>query len=196
MDLTNAYLHADIQDRVFIYIPQGFPGAGEVTRLDKATYGTKQGARRFYDHTIKIFTQIGFTQCFSTEPCLCRYLGQEQDAAFLILYVDDALISGSKKLVQQIETKLKTHFDCNFAPPKDFLGLDVHHDENSNIRLSMKTYTSKVKDIFNIPDTNPIHTPGRTDRKITRGENVLVVDNTYRSKIGSLSNVGKNGNSL
>jgi hypothetical protein len=51
MDLTNAYLHASIQDRVYIYIPQGFPGAGEVALLVKAAYGTKQGARRFYDHT-------------------------------------------------------------------------------------------------------------------------------------------------
>jgi hypothetical protein len=103
----------------------------------------------------------------------------------LILYVDDALISGSKELVQQIETKLKTFFDCNFAPPKGFLGLDVHHDEPSNIRLSMKTYTNKFKDTFNIPDTHPILTPGRTDRKIIRGEHA-VVDTTYRSTVGSL----------
>jgi hypothetical protein len=63
MDLTNAYLHADIVDEVFIIIPPGFKGAGEVAKLDKATYGTKQGARRFYDHTVKVLTQIGFTQC-------------------------------------------------------------------------------------------------------------------------------------
>jgi hypothetical protein len=47
MDLTNAYLHASIVDDVYIVIPQGFKGEGEVAKLDKATYGTKQGARRF-----------------------------------------------------------------------------------------------------------------------------------------------------
>jgi hypothetical protein len=184
MDLTNAYLHADIQDRVFIYIPQGFPGAGEIARLDKATYGTKQGARRFYDHTIKVLTQIGFEQC-STEPCLFRYLGNHEDAVFLILYLNDALISGSKKLVETIKEKLKHYFDCNFAPPKDFLGLDVHHDKDHTIRLAMKTYTNKVKDTFNIAETHPIQTPGRTDRKIIRDENIII-DATYRSKVGSL----------
>ena len=30
LDLTNAYLHAPIQDIVYIYIPDGFPGAGEI----------------------------------------------------------------------------------------------------------------------------------------------------------------------
>jgi hypothetical protein len=101
MDLTNAYLHAEIQDRVFIYVPQGFPGAGEIARLDKATYGTKQGARRFYDHTTTVLTQIGFEPC-PTEPCLFRYL-HDDTAAFLILYVDDGLIAGLKELVKTIE---------------------------------------------------------------------------------------------
>jgi hypothetical protein len=35
MDLTNAYLHAAIKDLVFIVIPDGFPGAGEVALLEK-----------------------------------------------------------------------------------------------------------------------------------------------------------------
>ncbi len=60
LDLTNAYLHAPIQDVVFIYIPEGFPHAGEIARLRKAAYGTKQGARRFYDYTVKVLDQIGF----------------------------------------------------------------------------------------------------------------------------------------
>jgi hypothetical protein len=45
LDLTNAYLHAPIKDIVYIYIPEGFPGEGEIARLDKAAYGTKQGER-------------------------------------------------------------------------------------------------------------------------------------------------------
>ncbi len=44
LDLTNAYLHAPIQDVVYIIIPEGFPNAGDVARLRKAAYGTKQGA--------------------------------------------------------------------------------------------------------------------------------------------------------
>jgi hypothetical protein len=32
LDLTNAYLHAPILDVVYIYIPEGFPGQGEIAR--------------------------------------------------------------------------------------------------------------------------------------------------------------------
>ncbi len=150
MDLTNAYLHADITDEVFIIIPPGFKGAGEVARLDKATYGTKQGGRRFYDHTVKVFTQIGFTQCPS-ETCLFRYL-KDDDAAFLILYVDDVLISGPEKLVQEIQNKLKEYFDVKFSPPKDFIGLDLHRDHtNGTIKPSMKCFTQKLRKHFRFP---------------------------------------------
>jgi hypothetical protein len=100
IDLTNAYLHADIVDDVYIVISPGFPGAGEIGRLDKATHGTRQGARRFYDHTVNVLQHIGFTQC-KNEPCLFRYI-YEQEAAFLLLYVDDVLIAGPKNIVQII----------------------------------------------------------------------------------------------
>jgi hypothetical protein len=138
MDLTNAYLHASIVDDVYIVIPQGFTGAGEGAKVDKVTYGTKQGARRFYYHTVNVLNQIGFTQC-PNEPCLFRYLKNDH-AAFLILYVDDTLISGPEQLVQEIQTKLKQHFDVKFSKPKDFIGLDITtHKDNGTITLSPPT---------------------------------------------------------
>ena len=73
LDLTNAYLHAPIKDIVYIYIPEGFPGQGEIARLDKAAYGTKQGARRFYDYSAETLLKIGMKQC-PNEPCLFRFL--------------------------------------------------------------------------------------------------------------------------
>ena len=183
MDLTNAYLHADIVDEVYIIIPPGFDGAGEVAKLEKATYGTKQGARRFYDHTVKVLTQIGFTQCPS-EPCLFRYLKKDA-AAFLILYVDDALISGPNDLVTDIQKKLKEYFDVKFSTPKDFIGLDITQRKDGTITLSMNTFTEKLKETFQIPDKLPILTPGRTDKKIIRHDQPEP-DPTYRSKVGSL----------
>ncbi len=60
MDLTNAYLHADIQDVVFIFIPSGFPGAGEVALLEKGLYGTKQGSRRFLRGLLLLLYQLRY----------------------------------------------------------------------------------------------------------------------------------------
>ncbi len=105
LDLTNAYLHAPIQDIVYIFIPEGFPGAGEIALLQKAAYGTKQGARRFYDFTVQVLKQIGLQTC-PNDPCLFRYLYKDH-VCFLLQYVDDALISGDPPAIANLQTEIK-----------------------------------------------------------------------------------------
>ena len=123
LDLTNAYLHAPIVDVVYIIIPEGFDGAGQIARLRKAAYGTKQGARRFYDHTALTLAKIGLKQC-PNEPCLFRYL-YDNEECYLLQYVDDSLLSGTPKALKHLQKELQKHFKCKFVKPKDFLGLDI-----------------------------------------------------------------------
>ena len=185
MDLTNAYLHAAIKDVVFIVIPEGFPGADEIALLEKGLYGTKQGSRRFYDHTDEVFKSIGLKPCPS-EPCLYRYL-DENGACFILLYVDDALITGNKTTVQTVESNIAKHFKCKFNPPQDFLGLDITTNIPGTTTISMTTFTTKMLNAMSVtPWPYPVITPGRTDIKIIRGEN-LESNDTYRSKVGSLN---------
>jgi hypothetical protein len=168
MDLTNAYLHAAIKDIVFIVIPDRFPGAGEVALLEKGLYGTKQGSRRFYDHTDEVFKSIGLKPC-PNEPCLYRYM-DEHGACFVLLYVDDALITGDTETVNNVENKISTHFKCKFHTPQDFLGLDITTNIPGETTLSMLTFTTKKLTAMSvIPWPYPVITPGRTDIKIIRG---------------------------
>ncbi len=115
-DLTNAYLHAPIVDVVYIIIPEGFEGAGQIARLKKEAYGTKQGARRFYDHTALTLANIVLTQC-PNEPCLFRYIHEEQEC-YLLQYVDDSPISGAPKALKHLQQQLQKHFKCKFINPK------------------------------------------------------------------------------
>jgi hypothetical protein len=185
MDLTNAYLHAEIKDVVLIIIPDGFPGAGEVALLEKGLYGTKQGSRRFYDHTDQVFKTIGLQPCPS-EPCIYRYL-DDNGACFVLLYVDDALLTGEQQTVQHIQEELSKHFKCKFNTPQDFLGLDISTTIPGVTSLSMKTFTDKMLLALSVtPWPYPILTPGRTDIKIIRGENIEP-NESYRSKVGSLN---------
>jgi hypothetical protein len=122
LDLTNAYLHAPIKDIVYIYIPEGFPGEGEIAKLDKAAYGTKQGARRFYDFSAETLIKIGMKKC-TIEPCLFRFNPSKDEECFLLQYVDDSLIAGTKEAIRQLQHKLNKHFKCKFQKPK---GLSRH----------------------------------------------------------------------
>jgi hypothetical protein len=172
LDLTNAYLHAPIVDVVYIIIPEGFEGAGQIARLRKAVYGTKQGARRFYDHTDLTLATIGLTQC-PNEPCLFRYLYEDEES-YLLQYVDDSLISGTPKALKYLQQQLQKRFKCKFIKPKDFLGLDLTHKEPGEITLSMETFSTKIEQVLHLQDTfhGDVFTPGRTGKKIIRGENL------------------------
>jgi len=79
------------------------------------------------------------------------------------------------------------HFKCKFITPKDFLGLDLTLPKPGEITLSMRTFTTKMLATFKVDDTYPgdILTPGRTDKKIIRGEQ-LEPNVQYRSKVGSV----------
>ncbi len=125
LDLTNAYLHSPIVDVVYIFIPEGFPGQGEIARLRKAAYGTKQGARRFYDYTANVLKHIGLTQC-SLESCLFQYLVGNAEY-FLLQYVDDSLIAGHPTAIKHLQQEMQKYFKCKFVRPKDFFGLDLKH---------------------------------------------------------------------
>ena len=188
LDLTNAYLHAPIKDTVHIIIPAGFPGQGEVARLDKAAYGTKQGARRFYDHAASTLKEIGMKQC-AYEPCLFRYVLRPGEECFLLQYVDDSLIAGTKKAIESLKEKLRTKFKCKFQIPKDFLGMDIEHVKLGEIKLSMRTFTTKMISALGINKQElayPILTPGRTDKKIVRDQEPEP-NEKYRSHVGALN---------
>ena len=108
-------------------------------------------------------------------------------AFFVLLYVDDALLTGDPTTVQHIQWELTKHFKCKFNPPLDFLGLDITTNTPGKTSLSMITFTTKMLQALSVkPWPYPIVTPGRTDIKIIREENIEA-NESYRSKVGSLN---------
>jgi hypothetical protein len=168
LDLTNAGLRASIKDVALIIIPEGRPGENEVATLRQAGYDTKQGARRFYDHTTGTLNSIGL-QTSPSEPCLFRCLGKE-GACFVLARVDGSLLGGDKAAVEKIKSELKKKFQCKFQIPTNFLGMDIKIRSPGDIGLSMRTFSKKMTDAPNINDDARanIHAPGRTDYKIIK----------------------------
>ena len=65
MDVTTAFLYADLEAKVYMEIPEGmFDQAmpGKVLRLLKALYGLKQSSRMWIMHIVKVLGQYGLTR--------------------------------------------------------------------------------------------------------------------------------------
>jgi hypothetical protein len=95
---------------------------------------------------------------------------------------------GTTKALNHLKQQLQKHFKYKFVIPKDFLGLDISHPKPGEITLSMKTFSTKMKEVVELKDTYPgkIITPGRTDKKVVRGQEPEQ-NKEYRSHVGTLN---------
>ncbi len=135
-------------------------------------------------YTIRVDDAI--TPC-PNDPCLYRYLFRNQ-VCFVLQYVDDALLAGDDIALDHLEKEFAKHFQCKFTKPKDFLGLDLHIEKPGDIRLSMRTFTSKMETVLGIHDpfSGEILKPGRTDKKVNKND-AHEPNEQYQSHVGSLN---------
>ena len=50
VDYTSVFVHADLNDEVYVEMPQGFRQEGKVLRLKKSLYGLHQSPLNFFKH--------------------------------------------------------------------------------------------------------------------------------------------------
>jgi hypothetical protein len=112
LDVKNAFLHGDLAETVYMYQPPGFRDPvppDYVCLLQRSLYGLKQALRAWFQRFANYITNVGFSpsRCDSS---LFIYK-QGDDTAFLLLYVDDIVLTASSDgLLQQIIASLHKEF--------------------------------------------------------------------------------------
>ena len=94
MDVKTAFLNGFLEEELYMMQPEGFidpKGTNKVCKLQRSIYGLVQASRSWnicFDSVIKAY---GFIQTFG-ESCIYKKVSGSS-VAFLILYVDDILLS-------------------------------------------------------------------------------------------------------
>uniref|UniRef100_A0A8R7PVX6 Reverse transcriptase Ty1/copia-type domain-containing protein n=1 Tax=Triticum urartu TaxID=4572 RepID=A0A8R7PVX6_TRIUA len=108
LDVKNAFLHGTLQKEVYFLQPAGFVDETKpdhVCRLAKSLYGLKQAPRAWFLRFASFVTSIGFRATRSDSSLFLYNNGP--DAAFLLLYVDDIVLTASSPaLLQRIVSEL------------------------------------------------------------------------------------------
>ena len=97
--------------------------------LRKSLYGLKQSPRQWYRRFDSFVLSLGFSRC---EHDCCVYVKDvdEEDALYLLLYVDDMLIaSRSMDAVKRLKRALSSEFEMkDLGPAEKILGMEICRD--------------------------------------------------------------------
>ncbi|KAK1677279.1 hypothetical protein QYE76_038127 [Lolium multiflorum] len=189
LDVKNAFLHGTLDEVVYCQQPPGFVDASRpehVCRLHKSLYGLKQAPRAWYQRFAAYIATMGFVASVTDTSLFVLRSGN--DTAYLLLYVDDIIITASTTaLLQQLLDRLHSEFAMtDLGDLHYFLGIAVTRS-SSGLFLSQKQYATDVLQRAGMAECHPSTTPVDTQAKLSASDGDLLPDGTeYRSLAGAL----------
>jgi histone deacetylase 1/2 len=189
LDVSNAFLHGNLTERVYCHQPAGFtdperPDA--VCLLSRSLYGLRQAPRAWFTRFMEFVTSVGFTQSRSDSSLFI--LRASVGTAFLLLYVDDMVLSASSiALLHDVIAKLRSVFAIkDMGPLQYFLGIDVKRT-SEGFYLSQGKYVEELLDRAGMTDCKAAATPADTKPKASADDGKPLPDGAfYRSMAGTL----------
>ncbi|GKB38996.1 ribonuclease H-like domain-containing protein [Tanacetum coccineum] len=188
LDVKNAFLHGDLSETVYMHQPPGFRDSAHpdyVCLLQRSLYGLKQAPRAWFQRFASYITRTGFSHS-RCDSSLFIYR-QGIDTAYLLLYVDDIVLTASSEgLLQQIIGSLHQEFAMtDLGPLNYFLGISVTRD-SSGLFLSQKKYAIEILEKAHMVSCNHSRTPVDTESKLGVDGDPVSDLTLYRSLAGSL----------
>ena len=165
-DVKTAFLNAEIDEDVYMYIPPGFQQSStKVFKLLKALYGLKQSPRLWNQLLTMILLQFQMTQS-STEPCFLYKKANDQVVIIIFFWVDDiCLLCRDLETQQQFEKYFHSQFDTRkIGGLSNFINLDWYHDQlNHTLAISSESYISNAITRFQLESLPNSYIPIRSD---------------------------------
>jgi hypothetical protein len=189
LDVSNAFLHGNLQERVYSRQPPGFEDPSrqnDVCLLSRSLYGLRQAPRAWFTRFIEHVTSIGFVQ--SRTDASLFVLRQGSSMAYLLLYVDDMILSASSPaLLQQLFKQLQSSFTVkDMGDLRYFLGVEVQRSAHGFF-LSQSKYTHEVLERTGMANCKPVSTPTDTKPKISCDDGTTLRDMSwYHAMAGAL----------
>jgi hypothetical protein len=167
MDVPQAFLNADVDEEVYMELPEGYRTGREhmVCKLKKALYGLKQAPRNWYLLISKfVVEELGYKATIS-DPCLFFKRSRSGRLLLLFLFVDDFQSSfhredqgewneSKAKLVARFRTK-------DLGASTWILGMRITRDRKARtITLDQELYVTKALERYGLLECKVASTPG------------------------------------
>ena len=161
MDVNNAFLYGELDEDVYMCLPEGYSDGKSVCKLKKSLYGLKQAPRKWNEKLTSVLLENGFTQSKNDFSLFVK----NKNGIFiaLLVYVDDTVITGNN--IQEIN-EVKSFMSSKFlikdlGKLKYFLGIEVLNS-GGNMFLTQRKYCLEVLAEFGMLACKPCNTPIET----------------------------------
>lgn len=188
LDVNNAFLHGDLEEEVYMRVPQGFERKGEnrVCKLLKSIYGLKQASRNWFAKLTQFLIRYGFVQSLA-DYSLFTYNNGKVFIGILV-YVDDMIIVSNHN---EESKKFKASLDKNFGIKdlgrlKYFLGIEVAHG-HKGLFLNQRKYALGIIEEARMSGAKPVYTPMLQHHQLELDKSDFLKDaEKYRRLVGRL----------
>lgn len=189
LDVNNASLQGTLTEEVCMEQPPDFIDADKpshVCHLQKMIYGLKQAPHAWYTELKTYLLSLRFNNSLVATSLFVLRVGN--DFVYLLVYVDDILVTGSTITgIQRILNLLAEHFSVK--DPEDlryFLGIEAHMTE-TGLHLSQRKHILDLLQKYNMIDAKLVGTPMASSPKLPLTSGIILSDPTkYRRLVGSL----------
>lgn len=146
IDVKTAYLHAELDELIYVKPPPGFAKDNKFWKLRKSVYGLKQSARNWFFHLSNLLKN-DFIQS-KNDSCLYRHKNFD---LFMLVYVDDFLIGYKshedyKIVYDMLSASLSIR---DLGQPTKFCGFEIHK-YHGYYHLSQRSFLKQLAEEFGI----------------------------------------------
>ncbi|KAJ9561853.1 LOW QUALITY PROTEIN: hypothetical protein OSB04_007013 [Centaurea solstitialis] len=188
LDVNIAFLHGDLNEEIYMKIPQGFAKEGDtrVCLLRKSLYGLKQASRNWYQKFTNALVDLGFKQSRADYSLFIH----KEDESFVaaLIYVDDVVVVGNDPIkIQATKDDLDKKFSIkDLGNLKYFLGIEVTRTSEGLV-LNQRKYILDILEDCGLQGCKPSPFPIEQNLKLDRADKEPKVDaGRYRRIVGRL----------
>ncbi|CAH9119111.1 unnamed protein product [Cuscuta epithymum] len=188
MDVHNAFLHGDLDEEVYMQVPQGYAASDPslVCRLHKSLYGLKQAPRCWFAKLVGALKRYGFLQSYADYSLFTRTKGSIQ--LNVLVYVDDLIISGNDhEAILHFKSYLSDCFHMkDLGTLRYFLGIEVARNP-SGLFLTQRKYTLDILSETGLLGSKPASFPIEQNHSLATASGPPLADpEPYRRLLGRL----------
>ena len=168
MDAVGAFLNSDCKEELYLELPDGYKGEGDmVAKLEKTLYGLKQSPKIWQDDVREYLIEIGFTQC---EVDHCTYIKHDETQnTFTAIYVhvDDMAITGNN--IDNFKQAISKKWDMDdLGIAKLVVGIEISRPDTHEYSICQSRYAEAVLKRFDMKNCRPASTPFPPGLKLYR----------------------------